>query len=310
MDLPIKQSAIDLQHIDSLMRSFDDVESEFRVVKTKGACCVIESNDYFFKIRRIDLNDPCLTFEEKIRQAFAQEYRKMGIDWNCLMLENSGDYYSVQRRQKLVVLKNQGADLDHAMKIFSNIKHRVENKLEFPNLYSQVNRNHAFSKTKKIVLARISDDGAEDYAVFDGGVVSLGDSGWFIAFLNEADEWDEELHYADVEVKLSYGDFYFTGLEVINQDRTAIGRLFDVINKWWLFPMSNFDITNTRSFLSEELKKMYNINLEMAVSKQLKDVKTNKDYTNMLEESKRLQGYDNGNLPKMIKERKVDDNNL
>ncbi len=298
--------SIELEQVNSLASLHRCKANEYKIVKNCRGCCVIETEDFFFKFRNVDINDPSLTFYEMIRQAFAQEYRKMGIVWECSIIEDLGQYYSVQRRQKLSPLTEQRVEFDDAIRSFSEIKHRVENKLEFPLLFSQLRKNSTFCKTNKIVLARRCDDGADDYAVYDDAVVSLGDSGWFLAFLNEDEAWEEQLRCAEVMVELSYGNFCFTRLEMLSQDSVAIEKIFEKTNMWWLFPSSNFDVRGARMFLVNELQKMYADNLEIAVNKQAKDVKTNSDYTNMLDECKKLQsgcGWNPaGNLPSLDSE--------
>ena len=266
----------------------DLVSKEAKVVKTSEFCAVAEASTHFWKIVKINENNLAYQFDVIVKQAFADVHRELGIDWE-VFLERHGDaLFLVEKREKLQICDELSLSLEDCMKESSKLTRRVEEKLEMRLLLAQVRQNEAFRNIRKIKLARDREDALDDFAIHDGSIVILGDTGWFLALVNADGKWENALFSDAVEVNLTFEDFFFANQGVFNEADQAIASIYEVTQRWWLFPKAGIDFFATRCHLKLELENMLKTNAKILSQKTNIPVKDDTSYFSFMKETEKL----------------------
>ena len=278
-------------------------EGDASVIKRTDGCAVVDYGDYVIKIKEIDLNDPLTCFDNFIAQAFAAEYQHMGIEWELSNVSLDGKTFRVEKRQKLELLDSGKMSFEEAVKNSSVLRRRVEKRLEFPRLFAQIHSFKDFEHFNKLVMAREHASDLSDFAIFDGRVVILGQSKWFLGLLNRDSRWGTVETQRVLPVETNYGKFYFAAQNLFLK-KNAVGSALQDSLKWWLF---SSDVGNLESFrlkMYDELKEMATNNLKVLATKKPFVIKSKKDFGNVSSEMKKM-GLLGSNFGDELKTQKV-----
>lgn len=256
------------------------------LVKQEGNCAVFESETSFCKIRRLNDADPIAPLENLIRNAFAQEYRKMGLSWDNYMFANNGSCFNVQVREKLQVVKNSERSFEEVIRESSNVKFRVQKRLEFPVLTQQIYASGVFDELYKLELVRNVKDDFSDYAWFNDEVIFLGDSNWVIVLVGNGGKVIGGQSTQCVPVSLSYGDFYFSSFGAFDDSSTVAEDLFDIANNWWLFSLEEGGMNRAREKALDGMEEMLKTNAKILAKKTAMPTATRASFGNMRQEVK------------------------
>lgn len=265
-------------------------KSETHVVKTGETCAVVEDASHFWKIAKVNEANFAYRFDVIVKQTFAEVHREIGIDWEVFFERDDDGLFLVEKREKLKTCDNHDMSLEDCLRQSAKITRCVEEKLEMRLLLAQIRQNEAFRNIRKIKLARDREDAIDDFAIHEGSVVILGDTGWFLALVNADGKWENALFSDAVEVNLTFGDFFFANQEVFNEADQAIASIYDMTQRWWLFPKDEADILATRDHLKHELETMMKTNAKILTNKQSVPVKDQTSYFSFQEESVKLLG--------------------
>ena len=269
-----------LNVLDFVLKSEKDdcQESTFSIVKNEDNCFVAETQHCIYKIREISKDDPHKFFNDIINETFAEQYRKMGIEWKYFPLSIEEHEYRVQKREKLQVVKPQDLSFDEVLIKNSKIKRKTELKLRFPYLMSIIKKHPAFDRNLKIVIARDTDDDFSNYAYFKDEIISLGDSNYFLAFTGENGCWNKNSVFALINLSLNDHKFAFAPYRTMNPE-SKIDFYTGQASKWWLFPQVDDDGIITESkYFQDEIKLMFSTNQEIVSKKESKEVKTSNQF--------------------------------
>ena len=265
-------------------------KTETHVVKTSETCAVVEDSSHFWKIVKINEENLEYRFDVIVKQTFAEVHRELGIDWEVYLEKHDEELFIVEKREKLQSCDESSLTLEDCLTKSMSITRRVEEKLELRLLLAQIRQDVTFREIKNVKLARDHDDSLDDFAIFGDTVVILGDTGWFLALLNLDGNWENSLFSEALAVSLSYGDFFFAIQEVLNENDQAIASVYDVSQKWWLFPQDGIDVISTRNHLKHELEDMLKLNAKILCTKASIPVKDETSYSSLQEESVKLLG--------------------
>lgn len=271
-------------------KSFD-----YRVVKKSPKCVVLESDSYYYKIHQIEAENPIQFFEMIVIETFAEEFRRIGLDWEVFREQFGGVQVLTEKRQKLELLSEEKIEFSDAMKKVSEITVSVEKKLGLPLLTAQIRQNGKFQNVKNVVLARDCEETVDDFAIFGDDVIPLGNSNLFLALVGFSGNW-ERFNFSTVEeVALPRGDFYFANQNIFKEVDQAISSVFEVTPKWWLFPLSAGNVIETTDRLRDELKEMLRTNSKILATKKKITVKEQSQFGNMSQECRGFLGENNDN---------------
>lgn len=259
-------------------------EDKCDVVKQAETIVVLEGARYFWKIVRIDENDPASHFDITVRQAFAQAYRNMGLDWEVFCENIDDELYVIERRQKLKTCESESLTVEQCLQRSANIIQVIEESLELRLLLAQIRSNRDFRNIRQIMLARQHIDAPDDFAIYQDNVLILGDSGWFLALINSQGEWENAIFSEVVDVSLTYGDFYFASQGAFDNSDQAISSIYEVTQNWWLFPKDGKRVIETRTYLKKELENMLRTNSKIVSTKANVEVKDENSYTSFKRE--------------------------
>lgn len=261
---------------------------DFNIVKRGENSIVIEGKNHFYKICAINEPDQTYHFELLINATFAKEYRKLGLDWEIHSERINDHLFTIERREKLTVAKSSDYKIEDLQRRSSEIKARVEQKLELALSLAQIRQTGKFQNINSIVLARDSNEQLDDFAIYSDHIIQLGNSSWFLAPINNFNNWDR-LQFAFVEpISLSYGNYYFADYNIFNENRESVSSIYDITQKWWLFPTSVGDIYHTSEYLRTELEQMLKTNSKILVTKEKLNVKDRSNFGIMKDECERL----------------------
>ena len=262
-------------------------EDDFNVIKKTEDCVVVDCCNFVYKIKEMDFDDQLTCFDTFVVQAFATEYQQMGIDWELSNVTIDGKTFRVEKRQKLELLDSSKISYEEAVIESSILRRRVEKRLEFPRIFAQIHAVRGFKHFNKLVMARKHASDLSDFAIFDGQVVILGESNWFLGLLKH----DSQLSTVDtqrvVPVETKYGDFYFA-VQGLFKRSSAIGSALQSRFNWWLFSNEVCDLDSFRKHMYVELEEMATNNLKVLATKSHQALKTRRDYGNVYAEMKKL----------------------
>ena len=264
------------------------VTREASVVKENETCSVFEDSSHFWKIIKINEENLAYRFDVIVKQAFAEVHRGLGIGWEVFLERNPEGLFLIEKREKLQTCDSLSFSLEDCLKNSLKITHRVEEKLRMRLLLAQIRQSVAFRNIRKIGLVRYHEDELEDFAIFGDSTLILGDSGWFLALLNRDGKWENALLSEAVEVSLEAGDFCFASQGTFDENDQAIASIYEITQKWWLFPKDGTDVFATRSHLKLELEDMLKTNAKILSQKTDISVKDETSYFSFQEESAKL----------------------
>ena len=259
-----------------------------QVVKTGETCAVVEDATHFWKINKINELNLAYQFDVTVKQAFADVHRELGIDWDVFLERHEDGLFLIEKREKLQTCDGLSVSLEDCLKESSKLTRRVEEKLEMRLLLAQIRQNEAFRNIRKIKLARDREDALDDFAIHEGSIVILGDTGWFLALVNADGKWENALFSDAVEVNLTFEDFFFANQGVFNEADQAIASIYELTQRWWLFPKDGIDFFATRSHLKLELENMLKTNAKILSQKTNIPVKDETSYFSFMNETEKL----------------------
>lgn len=257
------------------------------VCKQSDDGAVVETDDSFVKVKKIDVSDHTHYFDQIISESYARVYQELGLDWSVSNFSIGDEVFRVEKRHKLTALQVGDLSYEEALLKSDKFKKRVEKRLELPRLFAQVGLDDYFLGCNKLVLARDCDEDITDFAFFGDEVICLGESGWFLAFLDESKNWKCLHGRSSREVTLSYGDFFLSAKTSFHES-SMLGGVFLETSKWWLFPKELGDMNALRQEMAKESKDMFSTNIKILANKRIVPVKTRNDFGNMAQEMKRL----------------------
>ena len=271
---------------------------EFRVVKSRKDCIVLETEGCFFKIVRIDADDKIDCFEQLVRKATEKEMQARDVGWEVFTSRIGDKAFSVEKREPLTVISESELACEEVLKKSHSFTASVEKWLELPRLTAQIREFFCDDNVVKIVLSRDVPFEHDDFAWANGEVVPLSSTRWFLAVVGSDGEWRMQTPADVIPVKLREGEFFFAKKSLFDSNTWAIGELFEPTAKWWLFDVSAADARKARSIMIDEVKEMFDENLKIAVTKRPMKVDSAESHGSMIQECERLglKGEDGGKL--------------
>lgn len=271
IDILNDQELKDLVHSVSPEAEFSN---DCRIYK-QGSVASMVTSSVIYKIRAFSSDDRAAPFDNIMRQAFVSEYKALGLNFEIYMVNDRNCVYRIEKQQK--IRGTQGVDLssDEILKMTSIINTKVEKRLEFPHLASQILNKGGFDAVDKIGIARDCSFEVADYAIYENNALCLNDSAYFLALIDAQNRWWVDGEEQIIRVKMSYGTFYFANyIGLFDNNKLAVGNLLKTVSKWWLFPEDSSQILQDRSRLRDELSDMLSDNLEVIITGEFKDLKT------------------------------------
>lgn len=267
--------------------NFIDKDS-FEIIKSREDCVVLRSAGYYFKIVKINKGDQRHHFEQFVRNAISQEMSSRGIEWEFFTFSENGHDFFVEKRQQLKLISPSDLPMEEVVGKSKKFQSKVEKRLEFPRLFAQAHNYFKDFEVKKIVLAHDVPFDYEDYAWFNGEIVSLSSTRFFLTFVSQDGKWADSLTAEVVPVILSFGNFYLAKHNIFTDADQSIAGLFEPTSRWWLFDQEVADLAGAKSVLLDELKDMFSANLKIVATKEKQSVYSSEIYGNMLTECERL----------------------
>lgn len=235
---------------------------EYEEIKNENNCCVVEGDHYFYKIRKSRKGDCRNKFNFAIWKMSSDILTNMGIEWDFSLSESDEFIYALQRREKLDVPSDGQFEKKDAFLKCSPFRKRLEKKLEFPSLISQLRQFCHFEMVETIILASEKPFDSSDYAHFGGELIQLSDSGWFIAFLDHNGQLMSHVHADVVEIELSYGDFFLGMVEEFDNGMARYDKVIEGSPHWWLYERGSVDYKKIHNDSLEDFVDMMQNNLK------------------------------------------------
>lgn len=242
---------------------------DFEIVKNENECITLESPDYFYKMRRFDSEDPTIYFECILGQAFAEEYRRLGIDWKFCEVSLDDGFWAVEVREKLDVLNPGQFSLQEALLQSAKVTRTVERKLGFPNLTAQIRQEAKFDDVDRIYILRYAKPQFHDFAIKSGLIVCLGSSNRFLALSDRDGNWKHSKQGITREVSLNCQKCFFSGKNESSIEQ-KLGK-FQISNNgfWWIFSHEvGTKMSSDRDRALLQVQKMNLVNLKILTKKQ------------------------------------------
>ena len=274
---------------DSLNAVLDSLGiSVFKTVKEDAIHAVLETPDHFIKICVIDECDHSSRFREVVNDAYAQEYRKLGIDWEHFIIKVGSAHFSIERREKLRMLDETEMSIEEAIKKFSLITRRVERKLGFAGIFSQIMQNENFHDIRKLALINSREIDISDYVTDPSGyVVNLKTSGWFLALIGKEGTWATKKTATFMPVKCMSHDFVFMPNGVnVECERTSIkNSISEVSQDWWLADIDVETIKNYWIKTEADVESYYSHNVSTLMKENPTKICVQDSFGNLLKTS-------------------------
>ena len=267
-----------LSHLQHNDLSFFDSSNGYVVCGKREDVIVLEGQSNFYKIQSHLENDPKSEFLCVVKQAIVNEYKVNGLDWDFFRVAGNLKTYSVEKREKLELASDNALTFEDVMMGSREIKRRIENRLEFPHLLSQLKQYDRFARVKKIELVFVNEGDLSNYAYIGENLFLLGDSQCFLALINDAGRWEKQINDIDVPVSLSYGNFIFKGEDAFNYDRLPHQRIFSIAPKWWLFPSTLNEPATSQANVVADLEALFKDNAKVLTTKKELPLKTLEDF--------------------------------
>ena len=207
---------------------------EFSVVKNENLCATLETPSYFFKIREFPTDDARVYFDCIIGEAFAEEYRRMGIEWEFLTKQLDDGFYEIEKRQKLKFLAPTQFSLEEAVEECEKTTAKIERKLGFSDAVRQIRKEVKFKDVKRIFIRRNNDPSFDDYASLNGKNVCLGTSKRYLALADAEGNLLKDKENMVKMVNLNFGKCCFSSLSATRGDKKGRHH-FSNDGRWWLF---------------------------------------------------------------------------
>ena len=239
-----------------------------RCAKWKNSCnsqVVIQSPNYFYKIYEEDCYDGKYVCE--IREALGQIYREeYGLFWEVKTFIEDDKIFQIEKRQKIPLCTPELISYSDLLINWSNTLDKLERKLQLNKITFQL-IDH-IPNLARVKIIRDCVNKYIDYGFYNGNVILLDDADWFLALIDNNDNWiSHECNFYPVE--LNQSKMIFVPKDINDKDLiSSTGERFD---QWMLygFPirMNKDDIGNFKSMLLSLRKKMLIDNIKIISSK-------------------------------------------
>ena len=239
-----------------------------RCAKWKNSCnsqVVIQSPNYFYKIYEEDRYDGKYVCE--IREVLGQIYREeYGLFWDVKTFIEDGKIFQIEKRQKIPLCTPELISYPDLLINWSNTLDKLEKKLQLNKITFQL-IDH-IPNLARVKIIRDCVNKYIDYGFYNGNVILLDDADWFLALIDNNDNWiSHECNFYPVE--LNQNKMIFVPKDINDKDLiSSTGERFD---QWMLygFPirMNKDDIGNFKSMLLSLRKKMLIDNIKIISSK-------------------------------------------
>ena len=250
----------------------------FKVVKKTNTCFVIETAAHFYKVTLIDSQDPRVPFQHVLSKAYAEEFNRMGLDWTYSICRDGSKTYAVERREKLKVLRCGHISLENAARRASTVTRRVERKLGFPQLTSQVRQVLGYDSIERICVARDAETTHENFAMFEDEVIELGTSNRFLALIGNGGKFHRH-HSSVVHVKLKGNGYYFAPQDLCEEHHRFAEELYRLMPKWWLYSEQFGEkLVSERQKTCVDLANINSMNVKILTLKEPLPVRSREDH--------------------------------
>lgn len=251
----------------------------YKIIKKTDSTVVAEAQDYFYKVRSYKSEDPTLCFDEVLLTAFADEYKEWGLDWSGSVQidEIRGLTHLVERRERLRVACERDCSYETLLKKSGVLFRRIERKIGFDDILNQVCSHYTFREIQKVRIARDLKRDYSDFAWWGKDVVMLGNTGMFLALLNNTGNWQTSLYSTILPINLRGSKAYFASKKYFDQDVNKAGKFFTETPKWWIYSDKLSDEFQQRAKLEKGLEDMFSSNLKVLITKQKQPLITKED---------------------------------
>ena len=247
-------------------------ETELKLANAKDDHIIFEGCDFFYKVNIF--NKECsissmYDFYLIVLQAFAEEYKKLGLDWSITRTSTEKNKYIIERREKIEVCDPNRISYEDVIKNNAITKQKVYKKLQFPYLLSEIVQFEGNESVSKIVLARFCEEDVTDFGIYKNRVIQFGNSGMFLALYKEGGKTLHSPNFSIFPIALDYGTFCFAPRYKVSAS-SYITRVNTPETKWWLYDDQllkeiQSDILNYEKYNKVSFSK----NIEIASSKSL-----------------------------------------
>ena len=259
------------------------VSSEFNFdqeckIERSDDVALVTTPDCVYRIRYFSSDSKIAPFDNVLRQAFVEEYKCYGLEFNLQFVNDGNRVYRIEKQQKFKNLESVELSSGDILRMGATVLFNVERRLEFPHLASQILTKGNFEGVNKIGIARDCPFDCADYAICDNKTLCLNDASFFLSLIDDRSNWFVDSKEQFINVELPYGSFCFANYATcMNGLGARISELDKCVSKWWLFPEDSLDVIETRRKLKEELKAMLSKNVELISSGRLMNLKTDED---------------------------------
>ncbi len=212
-----------IKHDDSCSRLLKSINSTFdnNFVKWKDYSnqVILRDSQFYYKIYEDDICHG--TFMNLIREELGRIYREdYGIEWLVETREVSGKLLNFQKRQTIPPIPKQMSFVD-VLEDWSETLFRLERKLELHKLNFYLIEDRPYLYNAKVKLIRDCINKFDDYGFYNGRVILLDDSDWFLAVVSDK---DGEVYHPDIDyinVNLMGRDWLFGHEKLFNDSESS-----------------------------------------------------------------------------------------
>lgn len=243
--------------------------------KTYDSQVVIRSPNYYYKIYQANLTSNSLFI--KVREKLAEIYREnYGVYWEIKTFEDkeTHTYFQIEQREPLEVCTPDKISFEELFVNWSETLEKLEEKLHLKELTYQLQEE--IEELKEVKLVRDCVNKFQDYAFKNGHVILLDDADWFIALIDENNQWMRNITFRAIPITWESQDYLFAPFEFFkNRDLTT--EIEKNAEKWNLFFLRKTQIDTIVKDYIPQIKsqhtKMLEDNIQVLSEKSIENVK-------------------------------------
>lgn len=208
--------------------------SDFRIVKNENRCATLETPDCFYKIREFTSDNPLVYFDCILGEAFAEEYERIGIEWEYFTRQFDDRFFEIEKRQKLKLLTSNQCSLEEAVSECQKTATKIERKLGFSDAVRQIRTELQFDNVKRIFIKRDNAPSLDDFACLNGQIICLGTSSRYLALADAEGNLLKDKEDIVKMLDLSFGRVGFASASLSVNDKT--GQFYTSnYGRWWIY---------------------------------------------------------------------------
>ena len=243
---------------------------QFSIVSNKNSHVVLQTPNFFYKIRKFAAGDPTAFFARLIINAYAEQYKKIGLTWACRSHYTNSAEFLVEKRDKIKPISTKKCSLEDALKISSNFTEQVERDLGFVQLVAQVKSRLGVDNIEKVKLTRQSKTTLQDFGIFNNKCIVFPCDTYRLTLPSDSTCSDQQIFPDTFRVTIKAGEFYFGPSDFSLYDKKLGNGMFLNNKQWCLYDLDyGKEMYKKRSLCVQQRKLMNAQNLELLSTKKL-----------------------------------------